>query len=111
MIIALAGSCWSWCCSTRNSLDRWSAWANDSLSPVAWDVVIPHAVLVLIPALTDRLSPLPRDSLVCALREVLAGQGAIPLPGLARPDEAPRVEPSLVDHDPATELTDPAVLV
>src|SRR5579862_54809 len=107
MIIALTGSCWSWCCSTRNSLDRCSARASDSLSPVAVDVVIPHAVLALMPSLTDSLTPLPRDVPACALREKLAGQGPWPV----QPEPVPRLEPSLVDHESATELTEPVVLV
>src|SRR5579863_10401304 len=107
MIIALAGSCWSWCCSTRNSLDRCSPRASDSLSPVAVDVVIPHAVLELTPVLTDSLTPVLRDAPSWALREKPASQGPRPV----QPDPVPQLVPSLADHESATELTEPVVLV
>src|SRR5204862_179967 len=71
MIIALAGSCWSSCCSTRNSRERCMARASDSLSPAALDVVIPQAVLVLTLVLTDSLSLVLRESPVWPLREQL----------------------------------------
>src|SRR5437588_5955578 len=110
MIIALVGSCWSSCCSTRNSRERCRARASDSLSPVALDVVIPHAVLALTPALTDSLSLMLRESLVWMLREKLARDGSSRLPSL-RPCPVLRDNPSLADHEAATELTDPVVLV
>src|SRR6266851_10061343 len=110
MIIALAGSCCSSCCSTRNSRERCRARASDSLSPVALEVVIPHAVLALTPALTDSLSLVLRESLVWMLREKLARDGSSRLPSL-RPCPVLRDNPSLADHDAATELTDPVVLV
>src|SRR6266849_1812392 len=104
MIIALAGSCWSSCCSTRNSRERCRARASDSLSPAALAVVIPHAVLVLTPSLTDSLSLVLRESLVWTLREKLARDGSSRLPSL-------RDSPSLFDHEVAAEVTDPVVLV
>src|ERR1700677_718313 len=69
MIIALAGSCWSSCCSTRNSRERCRARASDSLSPVAIVVVRPHAVLQDRPVLNESLSPTLRESLSWVLRE------------------------------------------
>src|SRR5580704_11967694 len=110
MIIALAGSCWSSCCSTRNSRDRCSARARDSLSPVALDVVIPHAVLVLIPALTDSDSLVPRESLAWVLRDRVPRHGSRP-PASVRPRPVLRAVPSVADHDVASELTEPVVLV
>src|SRR5260370_42658839 len=103
MIIALAGSCCSSCCSTRNSRERCMARASDSLSPVALDVVMPHAVLVLIPALTDPLSPMLRESLVWTLREKLARDGSSRLPP---PRPVLRDDPSLADHEVAAEFTE-----
>src|SRR5260370_20961606 len=110
MIIALAGSCWSSCCSTRNSRERCMARASDSLSPVALDVVMPHAVLVLMPALTDSLSPMLRESLVCTLREKLARAGSSRLPPSLRPCPALPDDPSLADHEVASAFADPLVL-
>src|SRR5208337_5159477 len=110
MIIALAGSCWSSCCSTRNSRERCKASASDSLSPVALDVVTPHAVLVLTPVLTDSFSLMLCESLVWTLREKLARDGSSRLPSL-RPCPVLRVSPALCDHEVAAELTDPVVLV
>src|ERR1700722_8644744 len=110
MIIALAGSCWSSCCSTRNSRERCRACASDWLSPVALDVVSPHAVLVLTPAVTDSLSLMLCESLAWALREKLARDGSSRLPSL-RLCPVLRDTPSLCDHEAAVELTDPVVLV
>src|ERR1700722_20200475 len=105
MIIALAGSCCSSCCSTRNSRERCRPTASDSLPPVALDVVWPQAVLVLIPVLADSLSVVLRESLVCVLREELAAKGITPCPVRLRP------VPRLTDQDAASELTEPVVLV
>jgi len=97
MIMALAGSCWSSCCSTRNSRERCRARASDSLSPAALEVVIPHAVLVLTPSLSDSLSLVLRESLVWTLREKLARDGSSRLPSLW-PCPVLRDSPSLLDH-------------
>src|SRR5580658_2421716 len=110
MIIALAGSCWSWCCSTRNSRERCMARASDSLSPVALEVVIPHAVLVLMPVLTESLSPVLHESPAWTLRENVPRAGSTP-PASLWPCPLLREVPSLVDHDVAVELTEPVVLV
>src|ERR1700730_7855557 len=110
MIMALAGSSWSSCCSSRNSRERCVARASDSLSPVAFEVVIPHAVLVLMPALTESLSPVLRESLAWTLREHVPRAGSSRARSLW-PCPVLRDVPSLVDHDAATELTEPAVLV
>ena len=110
MIIALAGSCWSSCCSTRNSRERCRARASVSLSPVAWEVVIPQAVLVLTLALTDSLSLLLCESPVWTLREKLARDGSRRLPSLW-PCPVLRDRPSLRDHEVAVEFAEPVVLV
>ena len=110
-IIALTGSCWSSYCSTRNSRDRCRARARDWLSPVAREVVTPHAVLVLIPVLTDSVSLVPRESLAWTVRERLPRDGSSVLPVSLRPHPVLRVVPSLADHDSASELVEPAVLV
>src|SRR5579862_6202486 len=97
MIIALGGSCCSSCCSTRNSRERCSAAASDSLSPVARDVVWPQEVLVLIPVLADSLTEVFRESLVWVLADELAGTGMTPCP--VRPRLVPRLLPWLTDQD------------
>src|ERR1700677_1268492 len=71
MIIALTGSCCSSCCSTRNSRDRCRAKATDSLLPAAAEVVRPHAVLRLRPALTDSEAVSARDRPAWTLCESL----------------------------------------
>src|SRR6185437_10223664 len=109
MIIALAGSCWSSCCSTRNSRERCMARASDSLSPAALDVVIPQAVLVLTLVLTDSLSLVLRESPVWTLRETLVCDGSSRLP--LWPCPVLRDRPSLSDHEVAVESADPVVLV
>src|SRR5215469_12863813 len=106
MIMALAGSCWSSCCSTRNSRDRCSARARDSLSLVALEVVNPHAVPVLIPALTDSDSLVPREPLVWAFRDGLPRHGSTP-PASLRPRAVLCEVPSVADHDVASELAEP----
>ena len=55
-----ANGCHRW---PRNSLERCAARETDSLLPSAIDVVCPHAVLRLRPALTDSASPVVSDSL------------------------------------------------
>src|SRR5579875_3601898 len=110
MIIALGGSCCSSCCSTRYSRVRCRARASDSLSPAAADVVIPHAVLAVMLALTDWLSPVLREPPAWMLRERAPGAGSTPPRGAAvRP--VPRDVPSLTDRDQASEPAAPAVLV
>jgi hypothetical protein len=74
------------------------------------DVVIPHAVLVLMPALTESLSPVLRESPVWTLRENVAREGSRP-PASLWLCPVPREVPSVVDHDVAVELTEPVVLV
>src|SRR5450631_1835944 len=105
MIIALTGSCWSSCCSTRNSRERCRARASDSLSPVAFVVVSPHAVLELMPVLTESLSPMLRESLSWTLREYVAREGNGPAASLW-PCPVLREDPSVTDRDVAVELTE-----
>src|ERR1035437_8418091 len=104
MIIALTGSCWSSCCSTRNSRERCRARARDSLSPVAMDVVSPHAGLELMPVLTESLSPVLRESLVWTLRERDARRCCSGPPASLWPCPVLREDPSLVDRDVASQL-------
>src|SRR5215472_13896144 len=103
---ALGGSCCSSCASTRNSLARCAASASD---PVVRDVLSPHEVPVLMPALTDRESASAAEKLASWLAEPLtAANGANP-PAL-RP--LPLVRPVVVvsDRESATECAVPAVL-
>src|ERR1017187_9027440 len=111
MIIALTGSCWRSCCSTRNSRERCRARGTESLSPGAMDVVSPRAVLELMPVLTESLSPVLRESLVWTLRERDARDGSSEPPASLWPCPVLRDDPSLVDRDVAAELTEPVVLV
>ena len=66
-------------------------------------------MLVLIPALTESLSVVLRESPACALDEELADQGRTPW--AVRPCPVPRLVPSLTDQEAACELTEPVVLV
>jgi hypothetical protein len=70
-ITALGGSCCSSCGCTRSSRDRCEVLAVDELLLAARDVLIPHAVLVLRPAVIDRESDVPRDRLESLLRDAL----------------------------------------
>jgi hypothetical protein len=78
--------------------------------PAACEVVIPQAVLVLIPALTVSLSLMPRESLVWTLRDPVARDGST-LPVSVRPCPVLRAVPSLADRDAASELVEPMVAV
>src|SRR5437764_1349417 len=109
MIMALAGSCWSSCCSTRNSRERCMVRASDSLSPAALDVVMPQAVLMLTLVLTDSLSLVLCESPVWTLCETLVRAGSSRLP--LWPYPVLRDRPSLSDHEVAVESADPVVLV
>src|ERR1700742_1977347 len=73
MIIALGGSCCSWCGSTRNSRDRCTVRARESLSVTAREVLTPQAVLSLMPVVIDSESLEPDDSLWSRLREDVPG--------------------------------------
>src|ERR1700677_4095189 len=97
MIIALTGSRCSSCCSTRNSLDRCRTRAADSLLPAAADVVRPHAVLRLRPALTESESVSARDRLAWTLCQSLVLRPADQL--------------SLPDRDMLTESERPVLVV
>src|ERR1700745_228882 len=109
IIIALVGSCWSSCCSTRNSRERCMARASDSLSPIALDVVIPQAVLALTLALTDSLSLVSREAPGGTLCRTLVCDGSSRLP--LWPCPVLRHRPSLSDHEVEVESADPVVLV
>jgi hypothetical protein len=70
----------------------------------------PHAVLVLIPAVSDADRVVPHDAPACAECEPPPRSGSTPPPaGLARP--VPVERDSLPDQDAATELESPTVLV
>ena len=70
-IIALGGSCCSSCCSTRNSRDRCTVRACESLPVTAWEVLIPQAVLSLTPVVIESDSVSADDSLVSPPRDRL----------------------------------------
>ena len=109
-IIAVTGSRWSSAASTTNSRERCSDRASDSLSPVARDVDTPHAVLVLIPVVSDVESEVPQDVPAWEDRDPPPRSGRTPLPdGLVRP--VPTDRDSLLDVDVAEEAESPTVLV
>src|SRR5437879_2211842 len=111
MIIALTGSCCSSCCSTRNSRDRAAARVSDSLLPSAAEVVRPHAVVRLIPALTDSASPAVCAWLVWTLREWLVRASGSTLLSPPRPCPVAADTLSPLDRDFVTESVPPTVLV
>jgi hypothetical protein len=68
-------------------------------------------VLLLIPVLTDPLSLVPRDWLAWTLRDPVPRDGSSMLAASVRPWPVLRAVPSLSDHEAASELVEPAVLV
>src|ERR1700744_6402804 len=98
-MIALGGSCCSSCCSTRNSRDRCAVRAWESLPVTAWDVLIPRAVLWLIPVLIHSASVRPAGSLVSPLRDRVPGSSGRKL---LRDDPCARLRPEgwLTQLDP-----------
>src|SRR3984885_2770602 len=94
MIMAVTGSRCSSDGSTTSSRERCSDRASDSLSPAAREVDTPHAVLVLMPAVSDTDRVVPHDAPAC---------------GRARP--VPVERDSLSDEDAAAETESPTVLV
>src|ERR1700729_2580380 len=92
MIIALGGSCWRSCGSTRNSRDRCAVRAWESLPVTAREVLIPQAVLSLMPVVTDSDSVNPDDSLVSRLRDEVPGSSGRKL---LREAPRPRLRPDV----------------
>jgi hypothetical protein len=110
MIIALGGSCCSSCGSTRNSRDRCTVRARESLSVTAREVLIPQAVLSLMPVVSDSDSLNPDDSLRSWLREAVPGSSGTKLPRDApRPRLRPVVRLAELDSDRDSDV--PSVLV
>ena len=72
-ITALGGSCCSSCGSTRSSRDRCTVRAAEELAPAAREVLIPQAVLALMPAVIDRESDVPREWLESRLADPVTG--------------------------------------
>ena len=64
--------------STTSSRERCSERASDSLSPAAREVDRPHAVLVLIPVVSEADSDVPREVPDCAERDPPPGSGSTP---------------------------------
>lgn len=109
--MAVTGSRCSCDGSTTNSRDRWSDLASDSLSPVALDVDTPHAVLVLIPAVSDAEAVVPVEVPRCLETDPLPSPtcSARWPADLDRPP--PRDTDSLRATETASEAEPPAVLV
>ena len=82
--------------STRNSLERCRDCASDWLSPAASVVDTPQAVLVLIPAVSDGDSDVPRDLPVSPER--------VRPPNGSKLLSADREWPLPRDHDSLSEL-------
>lgn len=108
--MAVGGSRWSSAASTTTSRDRWRERASDSLSPVARDVEVPHAVLVLMPEVSEVDSLVPHVVPVWVETEP-------PAPGCAKPRSVARDRPppreldSLSEVETAAERESPTVLV
>src|ERR1700681_3180526 len=100
--MAVSGSRCSSAGSTTSSRDRCRDRASDSLSPVARDVDTPHAVLVLMPAVSEA------DSLVPHVVPVCLEIDPPPLPPLpparANPRHVARDCPSLLELDSLSEV-------
>jgi hypothetical protein len=96
--------------STTSSRDRCRERASDSLSPVAREVDSPQAVLVLIPAVSETDSLVPREVPVCPDRDRPPPRGMTPAPGV-REYPVPSEVDSLSLVDEAAETESPAVLV
>jgi hypothetical protein len=110
MIMAVTGSRCSSDGSTTSSRERCSERASDSLSPAARDVDKPHAVLVLIPSVSDVDCVVPHDVPACAERDPPPRSGMTPPPaGLVRP--VPAELDWLLDQEAAPEADSPTVLV
>jgi len=110
MIMAVTGSRCSSDGSTTSSRERCNDRASDSLSPAAREVDTPHAVLVLIPVVSEADSDVPREVPDCAERDPPPRSGSTPPPdGLVRP--VPVDRDSLSDVDVADEAESPTVLV
>src|SRR3984957_19849417 len=109
MIMAVTGSRCSSDGSTTSSLERCRDRASDSLSPVAREVDTPHAVLVLIPVVSEVDSLVPQEVPACAERDALPERGRTPPPERDWPVPVDRV--SLSEVDVASEAESPTVLV
>ena len=85
--------------------------ATDELAPTAVEVLIPHAVLELMPAVIDRESDVPCDSLASLLCDPVTCPNGAKASCRVRP--RPRCEPwlSVTDAESATESAVPTVLV
>jgi hypothetical protein len=110
-ITELGGSCCSSCGSTRNSRERCAVRAAEELALAALEVLIPHAVLELMPAVTARESDVPRDWLASRLRDAVKWPNGAKVSWRVRP--RPREDPwvSLTEAVSATESAVPTVLV
>jgi hypothetical protein len=96
--------------STTSSRERCSERASDSLSPAAREVETPHAVLVLIPVVSEADSDVPDDVPDCEELDPPPRSGSTPPPdGLVRPTPVDR--DSLSEVDVADEEESPTVLV
>ena len=109
--MAVTGSRCSSDASITNSRDRCSDLASDSLSPVAREVDTPHAVLVVIPAVSDAESVVPHEVPCCAEADPLPSPSGS-TPRLADLDRAvPCDTDSFAAVETATEAESPTVLV
>src|SRR5580693_507507 len=111
MIIAVGGSRWSSLASTRNSRERWTDLARDSLPLVAAEVDSPQAVLAEIPAVTDSVALVPLEVPDSPPRDMLELANGTKLLSLERPRLVPRDVESLADSDVPSDTLSPTVLV
>lgn len=109
--MAVGGSRWSSAGSTTTSRDRCRDRASDSLSPVAREVDTPHAVLVLMPAVSEVDSLVPQVVPVWVETEPPAPPGRAKPRSVARDRPPPRELDSLPETDTAAESESPTVLV
>ena len=110
-ITAPGGSCCSSCGSTRNSRDRCAVRAAEELAPTAVDVLIPHAVLSLMPSVIDRESDVPCEELESLLRVPVTWPNGAKASWRAAARPLLRPTLSLTEAVSATESAVPTVLV
>lgn len=107
----MGGSRCSSLASTRNSRDRCTERASDSLLPAATDVDAPQAVLAEIPAVIDSDWEVPCERPASWLPDAVPGRGRKPLSSADLLLPVPVDTESLTEADVAREVLSPTVLV
>ena len=105
---ALCGSCWSSWGSTTASLARCAVRASEPFAPTAREVLQPHDIQAVMPAVIERASDSAPERLVSALTEpVRAAIGPCP----ARPRLRLRPVVAVTASESPTESAEPSELL